>query len=155
MTDQLEIVGEYTSLVNPGIDHLRNKCVDDRERLPFNDILLAEVLAARSKEVVAVEWREWMSKWSAEPSTHHAYNNAFDFRHLSLEPWGITSEMQGDCIMLAATKAADRIRWVKLVDSASRWGVSFTGIAHRALVDARAAAEVYVHILRARKAINV
>lgn len=139
-----KVVSEFQSLVNPGRDHLLPYTAGDV--LPHNHIPVSEILAAPHKDHVAVWWYEWMNQY--QHLSHHSYNVAFDSRFLSKAPWSL--ESYGECVMLAATSEMDKIKWQKLVASAEHFGVSFAGEAHRALVDARAAAEVYVEILKRR-----
>lgn len=152
------IVGEFSSLVNCGLDHLKLICKDDWEKLPYNNIPVAEVLGARPKDIVSAEHKKWMAGMVSQypgDISHHAYNNGFDSRFLRQEPWNIYSELWGECLMLLCTRLMDKFKWQKLIDSAAHWGVSFTGEAHRAQVDARCAAEIYQKIIRARVENNV
>jgi DNA polymerase III epsilon subunit-like protein len=139
-----QVVDTFTSLVNPGRDHLLPRIEGDL--LPHNNIPVSDVLAADPESVVAEKWNRWRAKWP--DAGHHCYNNAFDSRFLRRAPWSL--ESYGECVMLASTHEMDKIKYQKLIASAQHFGVSFTGEAHRALVDARAAAEVYVEILKRR-----
>jgi len=149
-----DIISSFGSLVNCGQRHL-DLCGHINETLPFNKIPVADVLAAPPDSEVAAAFKTWMDalvrEHQPEEVTHHSYNVRFDSAFLRLPPWSI--EEWSECVMLAATRALDRIKFVKLVDAAQQYGVSFEGDAHRAEVDAKCAARVYVGILRARREI--
>lgn len=152
---QNKIIGEFSSLVNCGREHLDLIGVHG-EILPYNNIPVADVLAARPEKTVAADYLVWCARMcmgldeEPEAAEHHSYNAAFDFGFLRRPPWEIQNV--GECIMLASQRAMDRFRWPKLVAAAAHFGVSFDeGDAHRASYDARKAAEVYVEILRARR----
>lgn len=149
-----DIISSFGSLVNCGQRHL-DLCGHINDTLPHNHIPVADILAAPEDREVSERFNIWMAdlvhQHQPEEVTHHSYNVRFDSAFLRLPPWKI--EEWSECVMLAATHAADRIKFVKLVDAAAKYGVSFEGDAHRAEVDAKCAARVYVEILRARREI--
>lgn len=151
-------VAQFSSICRPHESCLVGPKVD--EALAFSGITRAEIAAARSSDVVREELAYWLATWGQE-ATLHAYNVEFDKRFLSKEPWLLRPETWGECIMLAASQMigeagglplfkGGKYKYAKLVDAAAFFGVG-TVQAHRALPDARQAAQIYEEILKRRR----
>ena len=130
---------EFHAFSNPG-EFLLAKI---KER-PVNRVPLDEVLSASSPQHVADTLRVWLA--GLGEVVLHAYNVHFDRGFLSRSPWSLT-EGWGECVMMAAARGR---RWIKLVDAVERFGLTWSGEAHRALDDARMARRLHEAILRER-----
>lgn len=148
-----QLLDEYSSLVNCGAQHL-DDVGDDCYALKVNGLKREEILAAPAPEQVATELKAFIAQaFDAFKGYYlHAFNNGFDSRFLAADPWNLSLDLWGPCLMLESQKAMRQAKWPRLLDAASHWGLSFAaGEAHRALADARMAAKVYLAILRARR----
>ena len=150
-------ISSFESLCRPHEICMCGPKVD--QALAVSGITRAEIAAARSSDVVREELAGWFAGW-AYGATIHAFNVSFDSRFLEVEPWMIRRETWGECIMLAAMGvmyegvpmplgANMRKKWPKQSEAGEFFGVG-TVHAHRALADARQAAQIYEEVLRRR-----
>jgi DNA polymerase III epsilon subunit-like protein len=151
-------VAQFSELCRPHESCLVGPKVD--EALAFSGITRAEIAAARSADVVSVDFGTWLQRWISDDKPH-SFNVGFDSRFLACEPWMIRRELWGECIMLAAAEVMGpmgvlslfkngRYKWPKLVEASEFFGVG-TGHGGRALAHARTAALVYEEILKRRR----
>jgi len=150
-------VAQFSEICRPHESCLVGPSVD--KALSFSGITRGEILAARLSTVVSEAFGAWLRTW-ADGDKLHAYNVEFEARFLGLEPWLISPNAWGECIMLAASQVigeagglplfkGGKYKYAKLVDAAAFFGVMRCG-EHRALSDARIAALVYEEILKRR-----
>lgn len=139
-----EIVGNYTSFVKP----LHPLGAWSDKAFQITGIKPSEVLAARDSDDVWREMLEWMAGYKPIDQIL-AWNVPFDktafektFKHSELLPWG-------PCLMRSASfhKRKNKKSYA-LVAAANEYGVAWNEQQHRALEDARVAAEIYIRCNR-------
>lgn len=148
----------FQTLVNPGADALRSA---DPKAMAVNGITGDALSGAPPPEAAAAVLRHFAGShgWPAATPAH-SFNSEFDRGFLSRSPWDM-ADGWGECVMRAAAEIMGRmgarrssngqLRGVRLEDAARFFGVESPG-AHRALPDARMAANVYLSALLVREA---
>lgn len=156
LNEKFEEVDSFSSLANPGFDAMLEA---DPESLAINGITHDEVAAAPPADEVARSFETFLDKhWGG---LLFAYNREFDMWFLEKEPWRVSPIKWGECVMLAAMDAMAKVgkaelrrdgtpKWPSLAKAAVHFKVPQVG-AHRALADARTAAQVHAKILAARQ----
>lgn len=148
-------ISSFHTLANPGEEALR---VASPEALAVNRISLEEIRKAPPSEEAARNFEKFLSDF--KDPTIQAFNNDFDLWFLARKPWLVPAKQWGECVMRAAMEImndADALqrfpsgqaKWPKLEEAARFFRVPYQN-GHRALDDARTAAEVWVHIVRRR-----
>lgn len=148
----------FQTLVNPGADALRSA---DPKAMVVNGITGEALSGAPPPEAAAAVLRHFLvsNGWPAATLVH-SFNSEFDCGFLSRSPWGL-ADGWGECVMKAAVEVMARMgairlvngqpRRVRLEEAARFFGVEAVG-AHRALPDARMAANVHLSVLSIREA---
>lgn len=130
-------VSAFESLVIPDILDERAK-----EGLAINQLTPSQIyMFGHPTPIVAAAFVNWLQVFSCTQVT--AFNTSFDQPHM--ERMGLDLQW-APCLMKRAAKAMGRKNRVSLAHATKTYGVTFQGDAHRALTDARAAADLVVAI---------
>lgn len=149
-------IERWGTLVNPGREALAKA---QPEAMAVNKLTADDLKDAPRSEEAAEGFQALLDRHRG--ATLHAFNNDFDSLFLRQAPWNIPVNRWGDCIMLAAMEimeAEDALerRWngsckyPKLMEAIAFFGLK-SETSHRAIVDARAAADVFIEIQRRRR----
>jgi len=145
-------VAAFASLCNPGPAAL--ECEDADAALAVNQITREQILAAPASEKVADAVCNFIDMVAPTANVgdvkYHSFNVAFDSKFLGEKPWCFPGEDWSECVMLASQKALGLHRWPRLDYMIDHFSIPKNG-SHRALVDARAAAEIHQRILKGDK----
>ncbi len=148
-------IERWGTLVNPGPQAL---ALAQPKAMEVNEISEKDLEDAPGPAEAAAGFRKVLERHPE--ATIHSFNNEFDSWFLAREPYNVPLARWGECIMLAA---------MKIMEKANALGLRYNGkpkfpnlkealaffnlkaeATHRAVDDARAAADVYVEILRRR-----
>jgi len=149
-------VERWGTLVNPGPEAL---ALAQPKAMEVNGLTAEALRDAPSTKDAAAAFQALMARHPG--ATVHAFNNEFDSWFLAREPWNLPLERWGECIMLAAMEVMEEANALGLRFNGKpkfpnlREAVAFFGLSsettHRAIGDARAAADVMIEILRRRR----
>ncbi len=146
----------WGTLVNPGREALAKA---QPEAMAVNKLTADDLKDAPRLDEAAEAFQTLLDRHKG--ATLHAFNNDFDSLFLRQPPWNIPVNRWGDCIMLSAmdimeAEGALEIRfngtckYPKLSEAIAFFGLK-SPTSHRAVVDARAAADVFIEIQRRRR----
>lgn len=149
-------VERWGSLVNPGKEALG---LAQPKAMEMNKLTREELEAAPCTQEAAKGFQALLGRHG--DAVFHAYNNEFDSWFLAQPPWGVPEKRWGECIMMASMDimdAADELvlnergkpKFPKLSEAMAFFGCKGAS-SHRAVDDARAAADVYTEILRGHR----
>jgi len=122
--------------------------------LRVNNITRDQIDAAPSPENVRDTWVEWLKPYQGRAKMS-AFNIQFDRQMMRRDKLSPANDRWGECIMLAAMKPMENAgalvwmdwkqdwKWPRLEEAAKFFEVEVVGDAHRALTDARTAAEIW------------
>lgn len=149
-------IERWSSLVNPGPEAM---ALAQPKAMEVNRLTENDLKDAPGTENAAAGFRALVERHPE--ATIHAFNNEFDSWFLAQPPWNIPLKRWGECIMLAA---------MEIMEEAGVLGLRYNGTpkfpnlreaiayfrlksetSHRAIGDARAAADVFIEILRQRR----
>lgn len=136
-------ISSFSSLCNPGKRYL-SKSAD--KALSINNITREEIQKAPSSADVSTAFDDYMSFWLSYDPRVTAYNIPFDRRFLALKPFYMDEGLwSGPDAMHLAKRVIGGSRNPKLDDALMEIGVPYNGESHRALEDARHAADLLWH----------
>lgn len=146
----------FSTLVNPGAEALAAADPGSWAVNGLNPEMLSDAPceADATERLISFLGRFWGAQL-------HAFNVEFDAWFLARPPWNIVPAQWGECVMMAAqemmrddgaiTRGADgKLKRPSLSRAAAHFKVSQPS-AHRALVDARVAAQIHAEILGRRQ----
>jgi DNA polymerase III epsilon subunit-like protein len=149
-------IERWSSLVNPGPEAL---ALAQPKAMEVNKLTMDELKDAPSTADAAAGFQALVERHPE--ATIHAFNNEFDSWFLALPPWNVPLKRWGECIMLAAMEIMDNAGALGLRYNGSskfpnlREAIAFFKLtsetSHRAIGDARAAADVFIEVLRQRR----
>lgn len=149
-------IERWGSLVNPGHQAM---LLAQPKAMQVNGLTEEVLKAAPSTEIVAAGFQELLARHP--DATIHAFNNEFDAWFLAREPWKVPLARWGECIMMAAMDIMEDAGVLEARYNGQpkfpnlREAIAFfkcnSETSHRATGDARAAADVYIEILKQRR----
>lgn len=149
-------IERWGTLVNPGPESL---ALAQRKAMEVNKLTPDDLKDAPSTEIAAAGFQELLERH--KEATLHAFNNEFDSWFLNRPPWSVPLKRWGECIMLAAMEPMEddgvlglryngEVKYPNLQEAIAYFKLK-SETSHRAIGDARAAADVYIEILRRRR----
>lgn len=149
-------IGRWGTLVNPGSEAL---ALAQPKAMEVNGLTADDLRDAPTSEDAAKGFQALIEKHPE--ATLHAFNNEFDSWFLGRAPWNVLLKRWGECIMLAAMEIMDdagvlepryngQPKFPNLREAIAFFKVK-SEASHRAAGDARAAADVYIEILKQRR----
>lgn len=149
-------IERWSSLVNPGPEAM---ALAQPKAMEVNGLTAEALKDAPSTENVAAGIQELLARHPE--ATIHAFNNEFDSWFLAQPPWNVDWKRWGECIMLAAMEIMEDSGVLELRYNGKpkfpnlKEAIAFFDLksetSHRAIGDARAAADVFVELLRQRR----
>jgi DNA polymerase III epsilon subunit-like protein len=149
-------IERWGTLVNPGPESM---ALAQPKAMEVNGLTADDIKDAPSTETAAKGFLELLSRHPE--ATIHAFNNEFDSWFLARGPWNVPLKRWGECIMRAAMDIMEDAGVLELRYNGQtkfpnlREAIAFFKVkseaSHRATGDARAAADVFVEILKQRR----
>lgn len=149
-------IERWGTLVNPGAESL---ALAQPKAMEVNKLTPDDLKDAPGPLDAAKGFQALIDKHPE--ATLHAFNNEFDSWFLALAPWNVPLNRWGKCIMLEAMEIMDDAGVLELRYNGQpkfpnlREAIAFFKLksetSHRAIGDARAAADVYIEILQQRR----
>jgi DNA polymerase-3 subunit alpha (Gram-positive type) len=149
-------IERWSSLVNPGPEAM---ALAQPKAMEVNKLTAADLDGAPCTENAAAAFQDLLDRH--KDATLHAFNNEFDSWFLAQAPWNVPLARWGECIMRAAMEPMDDDGALGLRYNGTtkypnlREAIVFFGLksepSHRAIGDARAAADVFREILIRRR----
>ena len=146
-------IERWGTLVNPGPEAL---ALAQPKAMEVNKLTVDDLKDAPSTEEAAKGLQALLDRHPE--ATLHAFNNEFDSWFLARPPWNVSLERWGECIMLAAKKPMEEdgvlelrynreVKYPNLREAVAYFNLN-SETSHRAIGDARAAADVFIEIQR-------
>lgn len=153
LNQDLVEIERWGTLVNPGREALTKA---HPEAMAVNQLTADDLKDAPRLDEAAKGFQALVDRHRG--ATLHSFNNHFDSQFLRQDPWNIPINRWGDCIMLAAMEIMEAAgalevryngscKYPKLTEAVAFFGLK-SPTSHRAIVDARAAADVFIEIQR-------
>lgn len=149
-------IERWSTLVNPGPQAM---ALAQPKAMEVNGLTADDLKDAPGTESAAKAFRELLERHPE--ATIHAFNNEFDGWFLARDPWNVPWACWGECIMRAAMDIMEDAGVLDLRYNGQtkfpnlREAVAFfkcnSETSHRALGDARAAADVFIEIIKQRR----
>lgn len=156
LDDNFAEVERWGTLVNPGPEAM---ALAQPKAMEVNKLTADDLRDAPSTEIAAEGFQGLLGRHPK--ATLHAFNNEFDSWFLERTPWNVPLKRWGECIMMSAMDLmeAEGALGVRYNGSAKfpnlKEAIAFFGLksqtSHRAIGDSRAAADVFIEILRRRR----
>lgn len=156
LDDSFAEIERWGSLVNPGSEAM---ALAQPKAMEVNKLTWDDLKDAPNSEDAAAAFQGLLERH--KDATLHAFNNEFDSWFLDRAPWNVSLKRWGECIMKAAMEIMDGEGVLELRYNGTskypnlREAIAFYGLksetSHRAIGDARAAADVFIEILRRRR----
>lgn len=149
-------IERWSSLVNPGAEAM---ALAQPKAMEVNKLTTEDLKEAPSTQDAAKAFQELLARHPE--GTIHAFNNEFDSWFLAQPPWNVPIARWGECIMKAAMEPMEddqvlelryngEVKYPNLREAVAYFKLK-SETSHRAIGDARAAADVYIEILRQRR----
>jgi DNA polymerase III epsilon subunit-like protein len=153
LNQDLVEIERWGTLVNPGREALAKA---DPEAMAVNRLTAEALQDAPRLQEAAEGFQALVDRHRG--ATLHSFNNHFDSQFLRQDPWNTPINRWGDCIMLASMEIMEAegalevrengtCKYPKLTEAIAFFGLK-SETSHRAIVDARAAADVFIEIQR-------
>jgi DNA polymerase III subunit epsilon len=156
LSPKFEEIERWSTLVDPGPEAL---ALAQPKAMEVNKLTAADLKGAPKTEDAANRFRTLLERYP--DATLHAFNNEFDSWFLAKDPWNVKAGRWGECIMLTAMDIMDAEGALPIRSDGSpkfpnlREAAAFFAVnskpSHRTIDDCRAAADVYIEILRRRR----